>query len=165
MSIRIVVKASACRGNNNFPPMSDKITDSSEESKDERDVSRITELSNKFDEVENRSETGQSTSSLPSTLNVDWKCFVSRVASDLGIPIKEKMGESGFRSYVAKHLLIPRENKQSGLALEGSIVHILEDVDKEWQDKDKIRCIRLHDDQKYMVDEDHFKQRTLKKAL
>lgn len=70
--------------------MSDKITDSSEKSKDERDVCRITESSNKFDEVENRSETGQSTSSLPSTLNVDWKCFVSRVASDLGIPIKEK---------------------------------------------------------------------------
>lgn len=70
----------------------------------------------------------------------------------------KKMGESEFRSYVAEHLLIPRETKQSGLPLEGSIVHILEDVDKEWQEKEKIRCFRSHDDQKYMVDEDHFKQ-------
>lgn len=79
------------------------------------------------------------------------------MASDLGILIKEKMGESEFKSYVAEHLLIPRETKQSGLPLEGSIVHILEEVDKEWQDKRKIRCFRSHD-QKYMAYEDHFKK-------
>lgn len=31
-------------------------------------------------------------------------------------------------------------------------MHILEEVDKEWQDKGKIRCFRSHDDEKYIVD-------------
>ncbi|XP_062618133.1 uncharacterized protein LOC134279736 [Saccostrea cucullata] len=136
----------------------DRVSDSSEESENERDVVRITESSNEFDDVENRSETGQSTYSAPCTSKVDWKCFVSRVATDLNIPIKEKAGETEYKSYVAEHLLMPREAKQGGLPLEGSIVHILEEVDKEWQDKGKIRCFRSHDDQKYVVEEDHFKK-------
>lgn len=65
---------------------------------------------------------------------------------------KEKIGESEFRSNDAERLLIAKETKQFDLPLEGSIMHILEEVDKEWQDKGKIRCFRSHNDEKYTVD-------------
>lgn len=71
---------------NKFQPMSDKISYTSEESENDRDL-RITESSNKFYELYNRSEKGQSTSFLPSTLKIDLNVFFSIVTSDLGIPL------------------------------------------------------------------------------
>ncbi|XP_055999313.1 uncharacterized protein LOC125658470 [Ostrea edulis] len=84
-----------------------------------------------LNETDSRSDAGQSsTFSNPGTSKVDWKGFVSRVASDLSIPMKEKIGDSEYKSYVAEHLLTPKEARQFSLPLEGSIVHALEELDE-----------------------------------
>jgi hypothetical protein len=88
---------------------------------------------------------------------VGWKDFVSKVATDLNIPMQEKSGDSEYKSYIAEHLLTPKETKQCSLPLEGSVLHVLEDVDRGWQNKGRIRCFRSSDDQKYLVNEEHFK--------
>ena len=37
-------------------------------------------------------------------------------------------------------------------------MHVLEEGDKEWQDKGRIRCFGSADDQKHLVNVDHFKK-------
>lgn len=94
----------------------------------------------------------QSASSAPGTATVDCKCFVLELKNkwDLSIPVKAIRGDLEYTSNVAEH--------PKSLHLEGSIVHVLEEGYKEWQDKGRIRCFGSADDQKHKVNVDHFKK-------
>ena len=75
----------------------------------------IAEAAREFEEAESRSKAGQSASSAPGTSKVDQKGFVFRVASKLSISVKEESDDSEFKSYVADHMLTPKESRQFNL--------------------------------------------------
>ena len=133
-----------------FQHLCSSVSGSSDDSEDDRDVVCINKSAHEFEVADSCSEASQSASSAPGILKVDWKDFVSRVASYLSIPVKEKSCDSKYKPYVAEHLPTPKELRQFILLLEGSIVHGLEEVEKELQDKGRIRCFRS--DQKKIRD-------------
>ncbi len=85
-----------------------------------------------------------------------WKNFITKMASDLKVPLEADKPEQEYASYVSQHLQCNKESSKIRPPLEGSSIQAFMNVDKEWQTRGKIRAFRARDDEKYAVAADHF---------
>ena len=88
----------------------------------------------------------------------EWRTFIAKVASTLNINCSESEELEEFKSYIAQHLLPPKEPERIEIPLDGSVIRTLKGVDSEWQANNSIRCFKRKDDQKFTVPRDHFER-------
>lgn len=85
-----------------------------------------------------------------------WKNFITKLASELKVPLEADKPEQEYASYVSEHLQCNKESNKIRPPLEGSSIQAFMNVDKEWQTRGKICAFKARDDERYAVSSDHF---------
>ena len=85
-----------------------------------------------------------------------WKNFITKLASELKVPLEAGKPEQEYASYVSEHLQCSKESSKMRPPLDGSAIQTFMNVDKEWQIRGKVRAFKAKDDERYAVSADHF---------
>lgn len=94
-------------------------------------------------------------SDLPDLKINDWNTFVVSMASRLGIECSNSEKIEEDKSYMSNRLLPTQEVEGNDIPLDGAIIRALKRIDREWLEKQKIRCLRNEDNKKYSVTQQH----------
>ena len=88
--------------------------------------------------------------------SVEWRNFVGKMAKELNISMEDEKEDQQFVSYVSERLVSSKPQEKHKLPLDGFAIQSLMEVDKEWQNKGRLRAFKANDDTKYSVSADHF---------
>ena len=174
--VNVPVQPPATLGNNN--PRSSKRFDRFQRSEDHEsesdsdtvsvnpDVLDLTDPNNNIDQMSVAQSESHETASIQDSSeapDMEFKAFMSKVASELGVPITSNKSDHQFQSFVSERLLSTKERQardrlKCSIPLDGSVLKTLHDVDEEWQTKKRVRTYKAADDMRYTVSSDHFSQ-------
>ncbi|KAK3088220.1 hypothetical protein FSP39_016309 [Pinctada imbricata] len=88
--------------------------------------------------------------------SLEWRNFVGKMAKELNISLESEKDEEPFVSYVSERLMSSKPQEKHKLPLDGFAIQSLRGVDKEWQNKGRLRAFKANDDAKYSITADHF---------